>query len=336
MKRVANLAMIFLTLVAGIGIGLTMRVAPSPAQAQGGCQSFPQTGKSVCGRFLQYWQQNGGLAQQGLPLSSEFQEVSDLNGKQYTVQYFERAVFEKHPENAAPYDVLLSQLGTFQFKRKYPNGEAGGQPVPPAAATSTPTARGAKLEIQDYRTYKTESLGYLVIAGMAKNTGSTQLGSVKIIATLRDANGKIVGTDDATGPGGMMPGDFWPFFIMFSSSPPQYSSIDFQIDAREVSSFEKGYYYRDFQVNDLNVLPPGEYEHGVTVVGTVKNIGASTASFVQVYVAGLGADGKVIDTNYEIADVDTLAPGQSSTFKVHLAGAESIATPKVAVYSTKK
>jgi hypothetical protein len=41
-------------------------------------------------------------------------------------------VFELHPENATPNDVLLSQLGTFQYKRKYPMGEpAGGAQVPP-------------------------------------------------------------------------------------------------------------------------------------------------------------------------------------------------------------
>jgi glucose/arabinose dehydrogenase len=80
---------------------------------------FPETGKRVGGRFLQYWQQNGGLAQQGFPISGEFQEKNDLDGKTYTVQYFERAVFEMHPENQAPYDVLLSQLGTFRYKEKY-------------------------------------------------------------------------------------------------------------------------------------------------------------------------------------------------------------------------
>ena len=80
---------------------------------------FAETGKRVGGKFLDYWQKNGGLAQQGFPISDEFTEVSDLNGKSYTVQYFERAVFELHPENQAPYDVLLSQLGTFQYKQKY-------------------------------------------------------------------------------------------------------------------------------------------------------------------------------------------------------------------------
>jgi hypothetical protein len=80
---------------------------------------FSETGHRVGGRFLEYWQQNGGLAQQGFPISDEFQEKSDLDGKVYTVQYFERAVFERHPENQPPYDVLLSQLGTFRYRELY-------------------------------------------------------------------------------------------------------------------------------------------------------------------------------------------------------------------------
>ena len=84
---------------------------------------FPETGKTVTGIFLDYWNRNGGLAQQGFPISEVMGEVSDLDGKAYTVQYFERAVFEYHPENAGtPYEVLLSQLGTFRYRQKYPQG----------------------------------------------------------------------------------------------------------------------------------------------------------------------------------------------------------------------
>src|SRR5438445_1130370 len=50
------------------------------------------------------------------------QEKSDTDGKVYIVQYFERAVFELHPENEPPYNVLLSLLGNFDYKQKYPNG----------------------------------------------------------------------------------------------------------------------------------------------------------------------------------------------------------------------
>jgi hypothetical protein len=80
---------------------------------------FAETGKRLGGRFLKYWQEHGGLAQQGLPISDEFTEVSDVNGKPYVVQYFERAVFEYHPENSPPYDVLLSLLGSLRYEQMY-------------------------------------------------------------------------------------------------------------------------------------------------------------------------------------------------------------------------
>jgi acetyl esterase/lipase len=89
---------------------------------------FPETGKAVQGRFLQYWLANGGLPQQGFPISGEMQEVSDTDGKTYTVQYFERAVFEAHPEKQPPYDVLLSLLGTFRYGQKYPHGAPDQKP----------------------------------------------------------------------------------------------------------------------------------------------------------------------------------------------------------------
>jgi len=64
------------------------------------------------------------------------------------VQYFERAVFEAHPENAPPYDVLLSQLGTFRYQQKQgqvtPTVVAvDATPTPkPAAPTATPKPTG--------------------------------------------------------------------------------------------------------------------------------------------------------------------------------------------------
>jgi hypothetical protein len=111
-------------LLAGV---LSFGIQPSSSYAQAP-RYFPETGKSVGGRFLEYWDQNGGLAQQGYPISDEFQETSDTDGKVYTVQYFQRAVFEKHPENARPFDVLLSLLGTFYYNQKY-GGNAPGQKV---------------------------------------------------------------------------------------------------------------------------------------------------------------------------------------------------------------
>jgi hypothetical protein len=80
---------------------------------------FSETGKTVSGRFLGYWEQHGGLAQQGYPVSEPFVEVSEVDGKPYLVQYFERAVFEMHPDNPPPNDVLLSLLGSFAYSKRY-------------------------------------------------------------------------------------------------------------------------------------------------------------------------------------------------------------------------
>ncbi len=105
-----------------LALGGLLLAGPVGGQAQAGSRTFPQTGHSVSGQFLTYWDGHGGLAQQGYPISQEMAEKSDLNGQSYTVQYFERAVFEKHPENKPPFDTLLSQLGTFRYKQKYPTG----------------------------------------------------------------------------------------------------------------------------------------------------------------------------------------------------------------------
>ncbi|NNJ12722.1 hypothetical protein EKD04_020565 [Chloroflexales bacterium ZM16-3] len=77
--------------------------AGQPGQGLG--QYFTETGHSVGGRFLAYWQQNGGLYVFGYPLSDEMQ----VGGR--TTQYFERARFELWPENQPPYDVQLGLLG---------------------------------------------------------------------------------------------------------------------------------------------------------------------------------------------------------------------------------
>ena len=82
----------------------------APVTARPGDTFFPETGHNVGPRFLAYWTTHGGLAQFGYPLSEPFaQQLED--GQTYTVQYFERARFELHPENGAPYDILLGQFG---------------------------------------------------------------------------------------------------------------------------------------------------------------------------------------------------------------------------------
>jgi hypothetical protein len=73
---------------------------------------FPQTGHILAYGFKNYWDQNGGLYVFGYPISREFSELNRDTGREHTVQYFERARFEWHPEHqGTPYEVLLGRLG---------------------------------------------------------------------------------------------------------------------------------------------------------------------------------------------------------------------------------
>jgi hypothetical protein len=78
---------------------------------------FPETGHTLGGAFLKYWQENGGLPVYGYPISQEITEVSPTDGKEYKVQYFERNRFEYHPEFAGTrFEVQLGLLGANMLK----------------------------------------------------------------------------------------------------------------------------------------------------------------------------------------------------------------------------
>jgi hypothetical protein len=89
---------------------------PAPFADRPGARFFPQTGQGVSGRFLQFWEQNGAVAVLGYPISAELQEPL-ADGQVHTVQYFERARLELHPQHAGTlYEVQLGLLGRSLYR----------------------------------------------------------------------------------------------------------------------------------------------------------------------------------------------------------------------------
>ncbi len=106
-QRSIRLILVLLLLCAALLIRPAMLV-----HAQGErCFGDEAPGVTACieGRFLTFWEANGGLAVFGYPLT-DVQAVRTTDGT-FLTQYFERARFELHPENERPYDVLLGRLG---------------------------------------------------------------------------------------------------------------------------------------------------------------------------------------------------------------------------------
>lgn len=83
---------------------------PSSARAQTAERCFSETGYCISGPIREFWEQNGGLAVFGLPLGPQ-QEIAGEGGTPIQAQWFERHRLELHPENPAPYNVLLGRLG---------------------------------------------------------------------------------------------------------------------------------------------------------------------------------------------------------------------------------
>ena len=106
-----NAGSVYDVLLGRLGWQLTSTHDFPPAQPDGKSTYFPETHHNLRDELLTYWQQYGGLSRFGYPISEELTETSSLNGHPYTVQYFERARFEYHPENGGEYRVLLGQLG---------------------------------------------------------------------------------------------------------------------------------------------------------------------------------------------------------------------------------
>ncbi|GAB4427667.1 MAG: hypothetical protein OHK0015_09780 [Chloroflexi bacterium OHK40] len=102
-----------------------------------GCRGFVETGYYLCGGFLTFWERNGGLARFGFPVTDQI--VERLNGRDYTVQYFERRRMEFHPENQPPFDILLGLLGR-EVR------EAAGPAAPPPTPTPAPVSQQILLD----------------------------------------------------------------------------------------------------------------------------------------------------------------------------------------------
>ena len=118
-----------------------------PNLMAGETQIFLETGKHISGIFLDYWRNNGGLAQQGYPITNPLLESATRTSPPFIVQYFERAVFELHNDSNGKPIVLLSRLGAFAFASKYPNGEPSPTATPAPGGDVWATLRARPLAL---------------------------------------------------------------------------------------------------------------------------------------------------------------------------------------------
>jgi peptide/nickel transport system substrate-binding protein len=105
--------LLYTTVVGAMALSIMPASFAGSAVAAQNCRNMNKI--DVCGRFLEVWNKQGNEQNStyvnGLPITAQRNEISLTDGKTYSTQWFERARYEAHPENKAPYDVLLGLLG---------------------------------------------------------------------------------------------------------------------------------------------------------------------------------------------------------------------------------
>lgn len=104
----------FLTAMCALALCATL-FSPA-AEAAPRCFNTPGISDCIDGRIAAFWQQQGGLPVFGYPIGPAQNEQTERG--QNMVQHFERARLELHPENQAPYDVLLARMGAEALQRQ--------------------------------------------------------------------------------------------------------------------------------------------------------------------------------------------------------------------------
>ena len=269
--------------------------------AQGGCRTFQETGKTVCGKFLVYWDTHGGLAQQGYPISNPFKEKSDLDGKTYTVQYFERAVFEEHPEKQPPFDVLLSQLGTFQFQRKYP----GGDPSPPIQ-TSEFEVLAPAVRIKG---------AYVIVLGAIKYKGTTTLINPEIDVTIVDKAGNTIDTVPCCARITLVPpGTLIPYIHELSDPDGRMDDVRVAVKGSPATQADINFYTSDWAVSQSQLVLPNDNRDFPRLTGVLKHNGPKQTESVNVAAVLYDQAGNILDVTNDVFTPQNRAQGATYPF----------------------
>ncbi len=161
--------------------------------------------------------------------------------------------------------------------------------------------------------------GGFVIAGQVVNNAASALEFVRIEAQLYDAENRMLSSqDDFVSSDTLLPGGYAPFSLVFSDGlPPGTVRYDLHASARYADANSHTFYGPE----NFAVSSQAEFDaNGFLVVsGQVRNDGAVTANLVKVIAVVFDDRGRVIATDTTLVDIQTLAPGQTSTFSVSFA-----------------
>lgn len=178
----------------------------------------------------------------------------------------------------------------------------------PAEATPEPEP-DATATFEEH--HRKNSGGALWIYGTTTNTSPFVVDKVEVIAVLKDAAGKELGTKSGfAARDALAPGATSPVTILLKDTP-EFASLDWELDVDKASWVPK-------MVSGLRVEAgsPTKNSWGAwEVEGKVHNEGSQSAKFVKVEMSGWSAQDKLLGLGDAYTKGKVLKPGASARFK---------------------
>ena len=180
--------------------------------------------------------------------------------------------------------------------------------APPSGVQSTPPPIPAKLETRGVTTRF--EMDYLYIVGEVLNTTDYNIDFVKVVATLYNEAGTVIGTNFTyTELDIIVPNDISPFEI--SSYPDKIQPASYKLDVEYSTTSEQP--FTGLRIKSHSVSTSREYYE---IVGEVKNTSSMPAEFVRIVVTFRNSKGAVIGTDFTYADIDIVQAGSTAPFEL--------------------
>ena len=176
-------------------------------------------------------------------------------------------------------------------------------PSPPPSPTQAPVV--LVLSSQGFIPYQ-GSKSYYIVGEVLNNTGNN-VWLIEISATLRDASGKVVGSDSSYAIiDNLTPGMKSPFRVLFFDVPT-FTSYDLVVTWDTTSS-------QPYLLEVLNQSSRFDSSSAYHVVGEIHNQHSQKRTFVRAVVTLYNASGQVVGVDYSYTNPDELGPGQTASF----------------------
>jgi LysM repeat protein len=158
--------------------------------------------------------------------------------------------------------------------------------------------------------------GVLWCLGEVENTAGVDLEQVQVGVSLFDEKGQLLAFTTAFVELDVLPhGAKAPFAASFDNPPERFATYQ-SVPLRGLPLSHPETYYLDLEVS--NLAGEGRGHASYHIAGRVRNIGDETAARVRLVVTAYTEEGKVAGVRKVAPAQDTLAPGRSSDFEVHL------------------